>query len=86
MVKRREEEGSREDRRRERRTENTSGSRSMKTGSGRLERAARRESGPADWRVETVVSKSLPPTFSRIRPPLVTPVLSIDRNWAAGFR
>lgn len=34
---------------------------------GRLERADRRESGPPEWRVETVVSKSLPPTLSFIR-------------------
>lgn len=57
-------------RRRESRTENISGSRSMKTGlddEDRLDKAASSESGPPDWRVDTVVSKSLPPTFSLIR-------------------
>ncbi|KAJ0520830.1 hypothetical protein HanIR_Chr10g0463731 [Helianthus annuus] len=33
----------------------------------RLDKAARSESGPPDWRVETVVSKSFPPTLSFIR-------------------
>ncbi|MFS7976915.1 hypothetical protein Hanom_Chr10g00897951 [Helianthus anomalus] len=33
----------------------------------RLDKAARSESGPPDWRVETVVSKSFPPTLSLIR-------------------
>lgn len=42
----------------------------MKTGDDdtwRLDKAERSESGPPDWRVETVVSKSLPPTLSLIR-------------------
>ena len=58
-------------RRRERKTEKISGSRSMKTGFGSLEKrfdsAKRRESGPPDRIVESVVSKSLPPTLSFMR-------------------
>lgn len=50
-----------------------SGSRSMKIGSWvgsdrvEVERMERRESGPPDWRVDMVVSKSLPPTLSLMR-------------------
>lgn len=71
--------GRRFDRRRERRTEKISGSRSIKTGSwaDRFDRAYRRESCPPDRRVETVVSNSLPPTLSLMRSPAAE---------AAGFR
>jgi len=62
-------EGRRLERSRERRTEKISGSRSMKIGSwpGRVERVDKSESGPPDWSVDIVVSKSLPPTLSLIR-------------------
>lgn len=70
-MNRREVDGRRLVRRRDRRTENISGSRSINTGfedcTWRLERAARSESGPPERRVEMVVSKSFPPTFSLMR-------------------
>lgn len=79
LENRRAVEGRPSDRRRESITEKISGSRSIKTGSGssevRLERAAKRESGPPVWIVDKVVSKSLPPTLSLIRSSVRCPVL-----------